>query len=862
MRGPLLSANSVVPWVGLLVLITAIGCSAFELGGNAPTVYNLSLLIIALAVLACYPPLQNLRLNSPAERIAISAALFFPTYVTLQLVPIPLIVLHIASPMRAEVAEALTKILPPANFAPLAIAQSQTWAFAPQIVGYVLIFLLMRAITRQFLLSPWIPALPLLLLGGAEALCGFAQHFDNVVSASGTYASRDHFAGLLEMILPFAVMYSIAGILNAQFSSFSRAIPICKTFCLLLLSTAIFVGIVFSLSKMGFFAALISLFIMGGLLLSNRLSGARRWTAVAGLAGAVFLAFFLGQTPELSQRFLEAASDQTGEGRFPIWKDSLHLIAAYPLFGCGLGNFYQGVLRYQTLTDYAWLEAHNDYLQLISELGIVGFLIPATFVIAVFATALRTAVRNARGETEYVALACVGSLSAILIHSFADFNMYIPANSMVFWWVSGIAISLDSSQTLSRPSQSINCPSPFLRNSVLVLGCTAAIYAIAWLTFLHLYNNDKKAERTFCNFGICDTSTVLSAYRLLHGGVLTALPANEFLEPLRRDPAAPYRWEDLGDAWARDGFTSAARYCYSRALILAPRIPFMLFRGAQFYFRVGENTTGLQLSARSIEANPNYHSRVFTTYRVYSVPLQEILQLGLPDLVSYQSFLHLLISQNRIPDAAQTWSYILAHNYVDAPLANDYTSFLLQNNQPQAAAQAWGEYAAKLEKGYPECNRIFNGGFESKPTGSPFDWSIEQNPGVAIAIDSSTAHSGSHALRIDFDGTEKAASIGLRQTVFLKPGHYKFQVYAKLDNIVTDQGIAFRIASQRAPNQFTMTTEPMLDSSDWKLIQQSFTVSPAAAGLAEIDLVRAPALPFPSLIRGTLWLDSVSIAPE
>ena len=52
---------------------------------------------------------------------------------------------------------------------------------------------------------------------------------------------------------------------------------------------------------------------------------------------------------------------------------------------------------------------------------------------------MRTAAEAESSQARYVALACCGSLTAILLHSLVDFNLYVPANAMVVAWVLGLA---------------------------------------------------------------------------------------------------------------------------------------------------------------------------------------------------------------------------------------------------------------------------------------------------------------------------------------------------------------------------------------------------------------------------------------
>ena len=85
--------------------------------------------------------------------------------------------------------------------------------------------------------------------------------------------------------------------------------------------------------------------------------------------------------------------------------------------------------------------AHNDYLQLLAELGPFGLLGGLWLGGGILGGVI--AVRAKLPDQSLpVALACVGSLVAIGIHSVADFNLYIPANSMQLAWILGIASAL------------------------------------------------------------------------------------------------------------------------------------------------------------------------------------------------------------------------------------------------------------------------------------------------------------------------------------------------------------------------------------------------------------------------------------
>jgi len=92
--------------------------------------------------------------------------------------------------------------------------------------------------------------------------------------------------------------------------------------------------------------------------------------------------------------------------------------------------------------------AHNDYLQFLAELGAVGFAIAAALLLLVLILSIRASFRHPKPAGQWIGLACTGALTAILIHSIADFNLYVPANATVLAWICGVAAggSLDSRQ--------------------------------------------------------------------------------------------------------------------------------------------------------------------------------------------------------------------------------------------------------------------------------------------------------------------------------------------------------------------------------------------------------------------------------
>jgi O-antigen ligase len=294
----------------------------------------------------------------------------------------------------------------------------------------------------------------LIALGILEAVYGLAQYltgwqkifwFEKVYyreSATGTYVNHNHFAGFLEMVIPFAVA-QVAVVAQRRRSATDHSE---HAGLLGILAAVMLLAVVFSESRMGLIACLISLAAMAGVLgLRGRhphAPGIGPGVIVALVALTAALVLWLGLDPVIA-RFADLP-DHEGlrvdqGGRMALWQDTLRLIAVHPVFGVGLGGFEAAYTKVQTLEVGARVDyAHNDYLQIAAELGVAGALLFWGMIFAVGARTLRACWSQKEAWRRSVALGATGALGALLLHSLTDFNLYVPANGLVFAVVMGL----------------------------------------------------------------------------------------------------------------------------------------------------------------------------------------------------------------------------------------------------------------------------------------------------------------------------------------------------------------------------------------------------------------------------------------
>ena len=319
------------PWATLLGLGGILGCAAFQWGGVVRGGRYGCLL--ALGVVALVYGFG--RAPGPGRLLAWTLALL-PAYVLFQIVPLPLAVVRVLSPGRGQMLDALGPVGAKISFASLSVFPAGTFQQFLLICGYVAVFLLVRELMWSFAERPWVVAGPVIVLAALEAALGLAQYFGGADDSMrrGTYANRDHFAGFLEMALPFAVMYPVAAFRRGRWrerQSMGRAVTGAAVGAV---AQLILLGIIFSFSRSGFIAALGALFMMGALGLRSR---KRRWAAI-GVVAALVLGSFVFLPPEkLIFRF--AKDELKAEERPELWAETLRLVREYPVVGCGMGGY-------------------------------------------------------------------------------------------------------------------------------------------------------------------------------------------------------------------------------------------------------------------------------------------------------------------------------------------------------------------------------------------------------------------------------------------------------------------------------------------------------------------------------------------
>ncbi|WP_180538047.1 O-antigen ligase family protein [Nevskia soli] len=825
------------------VLGLTLAFAVFRSGATALLDWNLSLAGIGVASLVYW--LSGGSANLSPSRIGQFAPLLPLGYVALQLLPLPAAILPAVSPGYGAVLGALKSVgLAPA-FSPLALDPSVTFAHLLRLLGYLLVFLLIRELTaRSLSRNAWLTAIPLICIATAEAFLAITQSLQGA-EATGTYVNRNHLAGLIEMALPFAAM----GILSAatlgadsvRWVRFGGAGALCVALAAMLLA------LVDCQSKMGLISGLAGLLVAGSLWSLLSLKRSRRWLAIGAIASLCLVCLVFLPSDELVARFgrVLTSSQNAGEGRWPIWIDTTHLIAAFPVFGAGLGNYGTAFLRYQTsVIERTFIYAHNDYLQLLAELGIVGFLILAAVTTPIALRPFRAAPRNGH-RNRYLACACAGAFSAIALHSLSDFNLYIPANAVVFAWILGISAGLPLASLCLLPRSRFRTLFPQI--AAVTLSIIAVLCASLWIVSETDYAANPRAHAVFCGLGLCDAGAA-------------AFTISDRERAVRANPASPFEWCDLGESFAASGRRKEAQSSYSSALEFGPFVPPVLIRVASFEADRGSAEMAIGLTARLLSKTATYDSPIFDWYISHRIPAARVIASGLAgNSRSAGAYMRYLLGAGEFDEALTLWKWMIGRSYADNRLARDYTAVLWNNADYAKAAHAWKSYLGPNSDGYLATNWIYNGGFETEPAGPILDWEIQPRDDVEVTEDATVAHTGNRSLRLRFDGKKNVDYQQVRQEAFVPPGTYRFEAYVRAAKLTTDEGIRFRIFDPEGPHRLDLLTDGVTGTQPWTKITREIVV-PGETRVLEIRVVRKPSLRFDSNLAGTAWIDSLALS--
>jgi O-antigen ligase len=451
-----------------LIIFTPIAFGSVELWAFSLVELGILLIIVLWAIQSFILRTPNFELRTPNsnERIhafthlpinAVAVFLFlFLFLVLIQTLPLPSGIVKIISPNTYALRHPFTFDLSPLtfhlSFVPFATRiEFFKWL---TLTGLFLFFLNWKPFNRNIINHL---ILIIMLVGIAESLYGMLELFSGhryilnlnmqASAVTGTFINRNYFAGYLLMVIPLSIGYffSREAFQRSRFMGWRQWLSFLdgKTLLIVFGIILMILGLLFSASRMGIISLLLSFSLISFLFRESQ-RGQRFSKTTVLIFGLAFLwAAWIGLDAVISRFFTVSESF---EERWMFWVDTFQIFKTFPLIGSGLGTFVHVFPMYRSFHIRGLVtHAENDFLQLLSEVGLIGIgLLLILFLFLFFKVVSGIRSLSQRDSQKYIGMGGIVGILALMFHSLVERNIQIPANAFLytFIWAAVLKISI------------------------------------------------------------------------------------------------------------------------------------------------------------------------------------------------------------------------------------------------------------------------------------------------------------------------------------------------------------------------------------------------------------------------------------
>ncbi len=429
----------VIENVAFRLFLVLVVCMPIPLGSNRPWAWSvLEIMVMSIFGLMLLSMVIRPRPWSDAlamAKLPLMMSGVWLVYLGLQSLPLPASLIRVLGPAGYDLYNYTSGSL---ATIPLALdrgAAQVELLKAASYVGICLLTLTLVTSRQRLKMLVWV----LFLTGFAEAIYGLLAVNGVLLwnptpgSVSGTYVNRNHLAGLLEMTLPLGLgLYWYRGRDRYVAPGWRQKLRdvsdtlLQRRFLVLVMTTLMFGVLLMTTSRGGVAALLFAGVVVGGFArIRNPHSHEARMLPVFLVMAFVSVTWFgiAGLTNKIAKQGID-------ELRIEVWGSSAKIIGRYPMFGVG-GGAWKSIFplyRVSAAGTGTFEHAHNDFLEIVAEQGLLGGLLLGMVLLLMSKHTLKALMARRDPFAVSIAFAILTAVLALLAHATVDFNFQIPAN--------------------------------------------------------------------------------------------------------------------------------------------------------------------------------------------------------------------------------------------------------------------------------------------------------------------------------------------------------------------------------------------------------------------------------------------------
>ena len=391
----------------------------------------------------------------------------YAALLAVQLIPLPAPLLGLLSPEALRVQQGVGATRQ------LSLDPSATTVYATLGFAYLSIFIVTLLTVRDtkrldtlayaIVLSGLLQAILGILLfsAGATYRIFFSSVFHSRVI--GTFVYHNHFAGYMEICLSVGIGLMLARLGSERGPRGNWRYHLSRVFAFILspkmrlrmMLIVLVIALVLTRSRMGntaFFAAMLIVGVISIILSRKRAPATLGLIASLIIIDILVIGTWVG-LEKVVTRVQETTLQTSGqreesvEQRQDAASHALNLINDFPLFGTGGGSFYESYVRYKNPGATIWFDhAHNDYIELAADNGLIGLGLLGAFVLLSIGCGVVILVKRHSSLPRGMAFGGLMAMVALVIHSFVDFNLQLPANALTLMVVIAMVWSAQAAQ--------------------------------------------------------------------------------------------------------------------------------------------------------------------------------------------------------------------------------------------------------------------------------------------------------------------------------------------------------------------------------------------------------------------------------